>query len=373
MKRLLTIQLQTIFLFKEVNMSYIIAKSSKELGDIESLIKKDLPSYRQAYSDRTSWIMACLCELVYIKFNPLLKVQQKEKLIEIATSLIDENKQSSLKKLIKQFGYDEEEEKQKLIDELSLLNLKLEKTFDSNGTQAMVVSNDKFHALVFRGTEPTCMKDIKADLKATIDECETGGKIHKGFKEAFEQVAIDLQKYLDTLSSEKPLFITGHSLGGALATIATKKLIYKHGIAACYTYGSPRVCDEEWMQNIKVPIYRISNAADPVTMLPPSNDIVMFCGWLVSWIPNYGNTIRKFLLSKFGGYYHIGYVRHLTNVENGAYENTQLLYAVSFFRKMKAYYTSKKSWTEIPSDHSISVYRKKLKQIAIRRQDEKYK
>ena len=66
-----------------------------------------------------------------------------------------------------------------------------------------------------------------------------------------------------------PLFITGHSLGGALAMIAAKKITHKGGNAACYTFGSPRVGDEVWISNIKTPLYRVVNAADCVTMLPP--------------------------------------------------------------------------------------------------------
>ena len=77
-------------------------------------------------------------------------------------------------------------------------------------------------------------------------ECETGGKIHSGFNEAFSQVSVEIQTILNKEEyKNKPLFITGHSLGGALAVIAAKKLTHKGGMAACYTFGSPRVGDVE--------------------------------------------------------------------------------------------------------------------------------
>ena len=54
--------------------------------------------------------------------------------------------------------------------------MQLEDTFDNDGTQAILVSNDKFIALAFRGTEATSIKDIKADVKAKTTQCEKGGK-----------------------------------------------------------------------------------------------------------------------------------------------------------------------------------------------------
>ena len=139
-------------------------------------------------------------------------------------------------------------------------------------TQAIFLDNDNYVFLGFRGTEATSIKDIKADANAVIAACKSGGKIHSGFDEAFSQLSIEIQTLLNEDEfTNKPLFITGHSLGGALATVATKKLTHKGGIAACYTFGSPRVGDVDWTTNIKTPIYRIVNAADPVTMLPPGD------------------------------------------------------------------------------------------------------
>jgi len=350
-------------------MSHIIAESVKELKEIEDLLSKDVPTYRQAYSDRTAWIMACLSELAYVKFNPIVLDKQKKYLLETVSELIGEQKKSSLETLIDLLAYDHNEEKNRLIADLSILDITLERTFDNKGTQAILLSNSRFYILAFRGTEPTSIRDIKSDLKASTVPCETGGKIHKGFKEAFAQVAIDIQNCLDSEEIEaKPLFITGHSLGGALATLATKKLSFKYGIAGCYTFGSPRVADEEWMENVKTPIYRLVNSADPVTMLPPGADLVNMIGWVVQAIPHYGSPLRRYLLSRFGGYYHVGNMRYLTNAEEGRYEEAKLLYSVSILRRLRAYIRKASTWKKIPKDHSITVYRKKLKYIAQRRQ-----
>lgn len=354
-------------------MKYVLAESSEEVKDIEKLLSKDIPTYRQAYSDRTAWVMACLSDLVYIKFNePLIDVENKsyQKLQKSVTELVGENNAKSLSRLIDLLAYDHEEERKKLASNLDLMSIKIEVTFDSNGTQAMLVSNDKYYALVFRGTEATSKKDIKSDLNGIIKKCKSGGKIHTGFSKAFAEVHVDIQNYLNDLSDEKPLFITGHSLGGALATVATKKLTHRFGIAACYTYGSPRVGNEDWMDGIKTPIYRLVNSADPVTMLPFGDETLNIVTFPLKLIPRYGDAIRDYLMKNFGGYYHAGDMRYLTNVGTGDYKDAKVLYHVSFLRRIRAYILKVIPFTKIPSDHSISVYRQKLKHIATDRNRE---
>ncbi len=350
-------------------MTNILANSQIDLNRVKGLLDKGRPPvYRKAYSDRTAWAMACLSELAYIRFNPIFSHDQHKKhFLDNLSKLIDENKQSSLLKLIDLLGYDHLAEKKKLNTELDVLGVNLIETFDSNGTQAILVSNDTFIALAFRGTEATSIKDIKSDMKAQTMQCETGGKIHTGFKKAFDEVALDIQ---NTLNEEalraKPLFITGHSLGGALATVAAKKLSHKGGIAACYTFGSPRVGDEEWIADIKTPVYRLVNAADCVTMLPPGTELMTMFSWICQFIPSVGEAISSKVL-KLSGYIHGGNMRYLTNCSSGQYNDVRLLYSVGFLYRIKGWVMKKLPWGKFLSDHSITVYRKKLMVIAEKR------
>lgn len=346
-------------------MSNILINSAAEIKEIENLLNKSLPNYRQAYSDRTSWLMACISELAYVKFNPIFKDSTKDYFIKQISELVDENKIKSLNSLIKIVGYDAKKEEEKLKENIEFLKLKLVRTFDHNGTQAILLENNEYIFLGFRGTEATSIRDIKADANAIITVCKSGGKIHSGFDKAFSQLSVEIQTLLNKDEFiNKPLFITGHSLGGALATVATKKLTHEGGIAACYTFGSPRVGDMDWTINIKTPIYRIVNAADPVTMLPPGAETIGFFAWLLGLIPHFGAEIRKFFLSKFGGYFHSGDMRYLSDCTNKDYSNVKLLYAVSFIFRVKAFLKKKVSFLKMPADHSISVYRNKLKIIA---------
>lgn len=346
-------------------MPNIFVSTLPEKEEIESLLKKQLPTYRQAYSDRTSWLMACISELSYIKFNPLFKSKSKDYFIAELSNLVNSSHMGALKKLIKLIAYDHQKNAIELKENAEFLEMELQNTFDNDGSQAILLSNSKALFLGFRGTEPTSMKDIKSDTKATTMACELGGKIHSGFNEAFNKLAIQIQEDLNKPEyQDKPLFITGHSLGGALTTIAAKKLTHRAGIAACYTFGSPRVGDPKWTEGIKTPIYRIVNAADPVTMLPPSSELISLLAWVLKFIPYIGRSLKNLLLSKFGGYYHAGDMRYLTNCKNKNYEQVVLLYSVSFLFRIKAFIVKKLPYSKILADHSIKTYRKKLKIIA---------
>lgn len=176
---------------------------------------------------------------------------------------------------------------------------------------------------------------------------------------------VEIQQFLNLGDfKEKPLFITGHSLGGALATIAAKKLTHKGGIASCYTFGSPRVGNVDWAVGIKTPVYRVVNAVDPVTMMPPSGVFIEISCWILNVIPHFGSVIKTLLRSKFGGYYHCGDMKYLSICKAGDYENVQLLYGVSFIFRARAFLKNNMPGSKIPADHSIIVYRNKLRVIA---------
>jgi hypothetical protein len=143
------------------------------------------------------------------------------------------------------------------------------KTFNKNGTQAFLAKNDEFAVLAFRGTQPDKWEDVRTDLRVlklrTVD-----GRVHIGFKSAFDDVKDAITEELRKHLGEMPLYITGHSLGAALATVATQEIEeeFNDQVAACYTFGSPRVGDGKYEKAIKVPFYRIVNTIDIVTLIP---------------------------------------------------------------------------------------------------------
>ena len=102
-------------------------------------------------------------------------------------------------------------------------------------------------------------------------------------------------------------------------------------------------------------------------MMPPGDGFISVVSLLCKSIPYIGLALSNYL-KKFAGYYHVGDMRYLTDVDKGDFTSVRLLYGVSFFRRLKA--LRKKSLSKIPADHSITVYRKKLKAIAMKRNEE---
>ncbi len=100
--------------------------------------------------------------------------------------------------------------------------------------------------ICFRGIKQ--IKDWMTNLDVSpvpIKDTRTGtiiGNMHKGFHDAYMSVHEDICNRLKS-HEDIPLYITGHSLGGALAVVATW-FQSSQRLAACYTFGAPRVGDQ---------------------------------------------------------------------------------------------------------------------------------
>jgi len=134
-------------------------------------------------------------------------------------------------------------------------------------TQAYILSTDNFVVLAFRGTEPDKPKDILADTFAFTQEFSGKGKVFKGFYDCLSGEC--LEKITTVLNSDsvkdKPLWITGHSLGAALSNIAGGYFDFK----GLYNFGSPRVGDNDYVAYFAGKnVHRFSNCADVVTHIP---------------------------------------------------------------------------------------------------------
>lgn len=122
--------------------------------------------------------------------------------------------------------------------------------------------------LAFRGSES--VGDWLADLNIR-SVTRDYGHVHRGFAGAFadakDAIVADLLQ-----RPRRPLAVTGHSLGGALATLAAVELNWQFGISSVYTFGQPRVGKDDFERNFEdlaLNFQRIVNDDDIVARVPP--------------------------------------------------------------------------------------------------------
>ena len=282
-------------------------ESQKELAEAKAYfgannLLVDPPVKRAAYSDRMAWVLASMAHLVYDGFE-----------------------EGGKKKAL-------------LLKKLEGGGFKWTQGFNSTETDTqafLVVKDDNSYAvLAFRGTEVTKLTDIKTDAKASMVSL-IEGRVHKGFINAYKSVETEVEKSVARLDGI-PLYITGHSLGAALATVATQYLeakpAFSSQIAACYTFGSPRVGNDQFDRDLKSAIYRVVNTTDIVTVVP--------------------------LLAM--GYTHIGDIRFLSRNKGEFRRGIPILGRLLFFLGAAI----GKLFTPWVEDHAIVEYRNKLEAIA---------
>ena len=200
----------------------------------------DLPTLRAAYSDRTAALMAYLAQFAYDK-----RIEAKGVL--------------------------------PLPDELAQLDFQKITSFHNGLTDgwAYVVEGKDLIALSFRGT--ASIKNWNTDFHVRLihpQNTDDNLRVHDGFYQAFTKldegtlgISEKINSIKQSTNGQVPIYTTGHSLGGALAQIAGA-VLGSDPIAACYTFGSPRVGNAYFDLWVKVPSYRVMNYADIVPQVP---------------------------------------------------------------------------------------------------------
>ena len=142
----------------------------------------------------------------------------------------------------------------------------------ANDTNQSSSDNNKI-IIVFRGTETNKWKDIVTDLNITptlFHENSTNQKrdkdavmVHSGFYNAYKSVRDLIMDIIMSIVNSQSLdstcwdvCCTGHSLGGALASLCAYDLMTAENVdgnynVCCYTYGSPRVGNDAFVKNFK--------------------------------------------------------------------------------------------------------------------------
>ncbi|MCA1978975.1 MAG: lipase family protein [Thiobacillus sp.] len=144
---------------------------------------------------------------------------------------------------------------------------------DRRETQGLVMANDAAIVVAFRGTEPAKLRDWMSDLDTQF--CDGPfGRVHNGFQLALAHVWDELDRCVAEFQDRgQSLWITGHSLGAALATLAAARWRARdkpvHGL---YSFGGPRVGDRAFErafdQDFGARNFRFVNNCDLVTRVP---------------------------------------------------------------------------------------------------------
>jgi predicted lipase len=115
---------------------------------------------------------------------------------------------------------------------------------------------------------------LKKEIYSGCKDCE----VHLGFQQGYESFKEPLFTEVSELVKKYPnanLVITGHSFGGAMATLAAVDFENSGKKVSLITFGSPRVGNEVFSkyanQKIQGSNYRVSYIDDPVTGVPPAS------------------------------------------------------------------------------------------------------
>lgn len=231
---------------------------------VEGISAAAVPTWRAAYSDRTAAVMARFCELAYQ--SAALPTQTPPGRATVAASTA--------------------QTRSALESGLAAIGFTLAAVFSHRSTQAYLAVSPQFAVLAFRGTQQ--LDDWGINVDALMADLHLPGgrgtvRAHEGFLNAYQGCAAVIGAALTAhVGDHLGLYITGHSLGGALAQIASASL-ERDTLAACYTFGSPRVGSLAFDAVVKCPHYRLIDHWDIVPTVPPP----FYQGYLHSGDPRY--------------------------------------------------------------------------------------
>lgn len=128
----------------------------------------------------------------------------------------------------------------------------------SNVASGLVGITDKEIVIAFKGTDS--FNDVLTDLTAVqipFPPEYGGGKVHLGFYDSLNSIYSDLLRKVRDLSSTNaklPIFVTGHSKGGALAILMARMILTDINPSApiyVCTFAAPRVGDATFKNGYK--------------------------------------------------------------------------------------------------------------------------
>jgi triacylglycerol lipase len=140
--------------------------------------------------------------------------------------------------------------------------------------QALIRDLKDCVVVAFRGSQAPV--DFVQDAKFALASDEVA-EVHAGFLEDFQAiggpVVARVKALLAAHDTFRPVYVTGHSLGGALAILCAWEFVrQKIPVAGVYTFGQPRVGNSTFAalydRRLADKTWRLVNANDLVPRLP---------------------------------------------------------------------------------------------------------
>jgi len=215
-------------------------------------------------------------------------------------------------------------------------------TTTSNGR---VLANDEVIIVAYRGSINVEDWLDNLDIEQVIADV---GLVHRGFLRSVDStwsVIYDMVNHLDP--SGKKLFVTGHSLGAAEATITSRRFYdEKMSPMPLFTYGCPRLYNDQAANTYPLVSYRFVNNRDIVPHVPTSR--------LLNW--HYAHVGVPYWLSDDGKIYNSEPTEITLLMRSGTYAlmskgamRTELMKSQLF---------------DLISDHHIGHYVEKISALA---------
>ncbi len=193
---------------------------------------------------------------------------------------------------ISESAYSEGYELESTLKKLGLTKIS---EFPLGSMYAYVASNDRTVVVAFRGTNLYELRDWLIDARISSDPVEHG-RIHRGFYRSTQGLLKGIVEAVQEHGGEtKLVWVTGHSLGGAMALVFTYECIASGGIkpAGLVTFGQPLVVNGQLAHflnsELKGRYLRFVHGGDLVPRVFPT---FSHCGNLV-WFINDGYKFRR--------------------------------------------------------------------------------
>ena len=141
--------------------------------------------------------------------------------------------------------------------------------YDAGGDQKDEVAFDVkqkngITIITIRGTanESNIQSDVDIEL---VNDARTGIYLHKGFRDASTTI---MQILDEQYTVEQTVYVTGHSLGGAVAQILGMWYHKRGKNVQIFSYGSPKVSSQV-MSGKQLTHWRVVRRSDPIPFMPP--------------------------------------------------------------------------------------------------------